>query len=338
MRVDSNYLSLTSISIFSNLVTDSIVQMLRHRTRHHGLSPTSFQCHDTNYSPVIGTSSDEQLKVNINKSNLRAAENNLLLAKQREEIEYTEANIRYMRVVKQVRVGLESEGHWKKGQKSAKLVSEQTGFPRTTLRDDAKKLLNGLDIFKHVGRPKSSSSSLDFIHDCQVAASDRDMQQNSIRKVAGGSRNVGKIGGYDPRDQANTQFKFINDMHKTFVMKHVENPTCEQLKPLSEYLIAKAENLIFSDVTRALKEDRQNKRRLQANSDGYNFLSLAALVHVMFCMTELEELSNLEMETLLDTLGRLFSLSLLHQCCYINFNYTFRVFQYRDGQRTNVHP
>ena len=40
--------------------------------------------------------------------------------------------------------------------------------------------------------------------------------------------------------------QILNEMHKAFVMKHVENPTCDQIKPLSEYLlVAQAENLIM---------------------------------------------------------------------------------------------
>ena len=64
--------------------------------------------------------------------------------------------------------------------------------------------------------------------------------------------------------------------------------------PLSEYLIGKAEKKICTETTAALKEDRQNKRRFQANSNAYNFLSLAAIIDVNYCMTDMEAINNAE--------------------------------------------
>ena len=51
-----------------------------------------------------------------------------------------------------------------------------------------------------VGRPENPCSSSEFIEECQHLASDNDMQQNSVRKIAGGSRNIGKIDGYNEND------------------------------------------------------------------------------------------------------------------------------------------
>ena len=161
-----------------------------------------------------------------------------------------------------------------------------------------------MPLLLSVGRPELPCSSSEFIKECQHVASDNDMKQNSVRKIAGGSRNVGKIGGYNGHDQANTQFKFINDLHVAFVRKHFPHPTCKQLRPLSEYLIGKAEKMVFAETTAALKEDRQNKRRFQANSDAYNFLSLAAIVDVIYCMADIDEMNNTEMDHYLEKIGK----------------------------------
>ena len=277
--------------------------MLRERTRSQAPSLVTLIRCSKGGCRLVEKLADEQFNVDAMKANVQAAEAMLLLAKNKERLENIESRNKYLRVVKQVRLCDDSK-FWKRGQKSARVLEFETGYRRTTLRRDAAKLLSGDDILKGKGRQESSSSSLAFIEEYQTFASDRDMRQNSFRKIAGGSRNIGRIGGYDAREQVNTQFKFTNDQHRAFIIRNNENPTCEQLKDLSEYLIGKAEKKIFSEETSALKEDRQNKRRLQANSDGYNSLSLAAILDVMFCMENVEDLSNVELETLLEKLGK----------------------------------